>query len=125
MKDIKKFLFVSEFFLVALFLLSRAETVFCQPDADCSLVFPQRIETKHFYFLSLLRHLNEAENILLNDNELQSVAMRKQTSFVSASTHQEIIQAMHFSESERVNCTCMATATERASSGNTGTPAII
>ena len=68
--DTKKYCLLVIFFLFALFLLARAETVFCQPNAGYSLVFLQKTETKNFCFLSLLRHLNESENILLNDNEL-------------------------------------------------------
>ena len=100
MKDIIKIkLFVCYVFFL-LFLLVRAETVFCQPDAGYSLVFSQNIETKNFYFLSLLLHLDEANNLLLNDNELQSVAIHKQSYLGSASTHQEILRAIRFSESE-------------------------
>ena len=96
---IKIKLFVLSLFAL-LFLLARAETVFCQPDAGYSLVFPQKIETKNFYFLSLLQHLNDANNLLINDKELQSLASNKQASFASASTHQEILRAMRFSEAE-------------------------
>jgi uncharacterized SAM-binding protein YcdF (DUF218 family) len=100
MKDIKKIKSIVCAIFFLLFLLARVETVFSQPDAGYSLILPQKTETKNFYFLSLLRYFNEVDNLFHNDKELQSVAIRKQAFFSSAANHQEILQAMRFSEAE-------------------------
>jgi len=110
MKDIKRIAFL----LFVLFLSVRAETVFCQPDAGYSLLFPQKVETKNFYFLSLLLHFNEVNNLFLNDSELQSIAARKLSALGSASTHQDVLKSMRFGEAETASVSARLRAIYRA-----------
>lgn len=72
------------------------------PDANYRLVNPHELEAKECYFLSLMRNLPEMESLVKNDPFLQNIAVDKYKRFSSASTRDEQLSALRFSQEEIV-----------------------
>ena len=64
------------------------------------IISPNSIESKNYYFTSLLRHLPEADSLICSSNKLTEMAHNKQQRIDAAQTSEERINAMKFSDKE-------------------------
>lgn len=81
-------------------LLLFSVTVFAQADAKYKIVEPQKVESKNFYFLSLIEQINDMKVMFMSDQELSALAHRKYSDLQTAGEMLDIIRALRFTDSE-------------------------
>lgn len=84
--------------LCTLLLFSAA--VFAQVDASYRIIDPQKIESKNFYFMSLIGRSNEMKVIFGNDKDLFALSRKKYTDLQIAGNTLNIINSLRFTDSE-------------------------
>jgi hypothetical protein len=76
------------------------ETVSAQADAGYKIICSQKIESKNFYFISLIGYFNEVKAMIQKDEDLSTVALRKYNDLQIAENYLEILNSLRFTESE-------------------------
>jgi hypothetical protein len=87
-------------YIFCLFFSFILETVYCQPDIGYRLINSQKVESKNFYFLSLVQYFNDAETILRNDKDLSDLACRKHNELNASENPLDMLNALRFTENE-------------------------
>ncbi|MBB3188336.1 YdcF family protein [Microbacter margulisiae] len=83
------------FLLTATLIYAYAQVV-----PGYKLLAPASVETKNYYFVSLLEHLPAARKLITNDPVLCAISKEKQQKLAAATTSAEIIAAFKFSPEE-------------------------
>lgn len=84
--------------LCTLLLFSAAG--YAQADASYRIVNPQKIESKNFYFVSLIEHSDEMKVIFRNDKDLSALAHRKYDDLQIAGNMLNIVNSLRFTDIE-------------------------
>ena len=88
---------------IYLFVIGMCLLVFpaqAQIQRDYKIVAPHTIESKNYYFTSLLQHFADADSLIRTSSALTQMAQDKQQRLEKAETTEERIAAMKFSEEE-------------------------
>lgn len=81
-------------------LLTFPAIVSAQADTDYKIIDPQKIESKNFYFVSLIEHSNETKAIFGNDKDLSTLIHNKYNDLQAAENISDILNSLHFTTDE-------------------------